>query len=166
VACELTNQAANYSAYRQALRDSLPPAIPNVSLVLKDLTFIHDGNPDRLRDNPFLVNFSKLRMMGRVVEENVHRLQSVPYCLHPVPELRQLLAGIEVLTEEEAFEESLVAEDRQGRTPLMRGEMVEAESSGGSKDYILLHDVNLTQEELLRAEQEHRNRHAPPTRPR
>ncbi|VDL99477.1 unnamed protein product [Schistocephalus solidus] len=80
VLCEVVdwrteNQAAmlvldpsrNFFHYRNLLTAEGPhaPLIPYLPLVLKDLTFIHLGNPSRYADN--LVNFAKLRMIAKEV---------------------------------------------------------------------------------------------------
>ncbi len=45
------------------------PMLPYLPLVLKDLTFIHLGNPSRCQqgDKVQLINFSKLRMFAKEV---------------------------------------------------------------------------------------------------
>ncbi|MGH0174428.1 UNVERIFIED_CONTAM: hypothetical protein FKN15_003733 [Acipenser sinensis] len=54
----------NHKAYRDAFRKMKPPKIPFMPLLLKDITFIHEGNKTFL-DN--LVNFEKLHMIADTV---------------------------------------------------------------------------------------------------
>ncbi|RXM27627.1 Rap guanine nucleotide exchange factor 5 [Acipenser ruthenus] len=54
----------NHKAYRDAFRKMKPPKIPFMPLLLKDITFIHEGNKTFL-DN--LVNFEKLHMIADAV---------------------------------------------------------------------------------------------------
>ncbi|RXM32247.1 Rap guanine nucleotide exchange factor 5 [Acipenser ruthenus] len=54
----------NHKAYRDAFRKMKPPKIPFMPLLLKDVTFIHEGNKTFL-DN--LVNFEKLHMIADTV---------------------------------------------------------------------------------------------------
>uniref|UniRef100_F7BJU7 Rap guanine nucleotide exchange factor 5 n=1 Tax=Ornithorhynchus anatinus TaxID=9258 RepID=F7BJU7_ORNAN len=53
----LTDPSLNHKAYRDAFKKMKPPKIPFMPLLLKDVTFIHEGNKTFL-DN--LVNFEKL----------------------------------------------------------------------------------------------------------
>lgn len=55
----------NYRALRQLWLVAQPPAVPFLALTLKDLTFIEDGNPDKLDDGS--TNFYKYRKMAEVV---------------------------------------------------------------------------------------------------
>uniref|UniRef100_A0A8C1YN84 Rap guanine nucleotide exchange factor (GEF) 5a n=1 Tax=Cyprinus carpio TaxID=7962 RepID=A0A8C1YN84_CYPCA len=54
----------NHKAYRDAFKKMKPPKIPFMPLLLKDITFIHEGNKT-FHDN--LVNFEKLHMIADTV---------------------------------------------------------------------------------------------------
>ncbi|XP_048008394.1 rap guanine nucleotide exchange factor 5b isoform X2 [Megalobrama amblycephala] len=60
----LTDPSLNHKAYRDAFRKMKSPKIPFLPLLLKDITFIHEGNKTFL-DN--LVNFDKLHMIADTV---------------------------------------------------------------------------------------------------
>ncbi|XP_029104027.1 rap guanine nucleotide exchange factor 5 isoform X2 [Scleropages formosus] len=60
----LTDPSLNHKAYRDAFKKMKPPKIPFMPLLLKDITFIHEGNKTFL-DN--LVNFEKLHMIADTV---------------------------------------------------------------------------------------------------
>ncbi|TSO47174.1 Rap guanine nucleotide exchange factor 5 [Bagarius yarrelli] len=60
----LTDPSLNHKAYRDAFRKMKPPKIPFMPLLLKDITFIHEGNKT-FHDN--LVNFEKLHMIAETV---------------------------------------------------------------------------------------------------
>uniref|UniRef100_A0A4W5KBJ4 Rap guanine nucleotide exchange factor (GEF) 5a n=1 Tax=Hucho hucho TaxID=62062 RepID=A0A4W5KBJ4_9TELE len=53
----ITDPSLNHKAYRDAFKKMKPPKIPFMPLLLKDITFIHEGNKT-FHDN--LVNFQKL----------------------------------------------------------------------------------------------------------
>uniref|UniRef100_A0A3Q3X5Q0 Ras-GEF domain-containing protein n=1 Tax=Mola mola TaxID=94237 RepID=A0A3Q3X5Q0_MOLML len=53
----ITDPSLNHKAYREAFKRMKPPKIPFMPLLLKDITFIHEGNKT-FHDN--LVNFEKL----------------------------------------------------------------------------------------------------------
>ncbi|EGV97389.1 Rap guanine nucleotide exchange factor 5 [Cricetulus griseus] len=59
----------NHKAYRDAFKKMKPPKIPFMPLLLKDVTFIHEGNKTFL-DN--LVNFEKLHMIADTVRTLRH----------------------------------------------------------------------------------------------
>ncbi|TSK34718.1 Rap guanine nucleotide exchange factor 5 [Bagarius yarrelli] len=60
----LTDPSFNHKAYRDAFKKMKSPRIPFLPLLLKDITFIHEGNKTFL-DNQ--VNFEKLHMMADMV---------------------------------------------------------------------------------------------------
>ncbi|XP_072536748.1 rap guanine nucleotide exchange factor 5b [Salminus brasiliensis] len=60
----LTDPSFNHKAYRDAFKKMKSPKIPFLPLLLKDITFIHEGNKTFL-DN--LVNFEKLHMIADMV---------------------------------------------------------------------------------------------------
>ncbi|XP_053119669.1 rap guanine nucleotide exchange factor 5 isoform X2 [Hemicordylus capensis] len=68
----LTDPSLNHKAYRDAFKKMKSPKIPFMPLLLKDVTFIHEGNKTFL-DN--LVNFEKLHMIADTV-------RSLRYCRH------------------------------------------------------------------------------------
>ncbi|KAL0985503.1 hypothetical protein UPYG_G00157720 [Umbra pygmaea] len=57
----LTDPSLNHKAYRDAFKKMKTPKIPFLPLLVKDITFIHEGNKTFL-DN--LVNFKKLHMIA------------------------------------------------------------------------------------------------------
>ncbi|TNN54141.1 Rap guanine nucleotide exchange factor 4 [Liparis tanakae] len=62
-------------AYRLAVAKLGPPYIPFMPLLLKDMTFINDGNPNYVDK---LVNFEKVRMIAKTVKI-VRECRSQPY---------------------------------------------------------------------------------------
>uniref|UniRef100_A0A8C6VMY3 Rap guanine nucleotide exchange factor 3 n=1 Tax=Naja naja TaxID=35670 RepID=A0A8C6VMY3_NAJNA len=66
----------NHRVYRLAAAKLSPPMIPFMPLLLKDMTFIHEGNRTLVEN---LVNFEKLRMMAKAVHL-VHHCRSHPNC--------------------------------------------------------------------------------------
>ncbi|XP_060798592.1 rap guanine nucleotide exchange factor 5 isoform X1 [Neoarius graeffei] len=65
----LTDPSLNHKAYRDTFRKMKPPKIPFMPLLLKDITFIHEGNKT-FHDN--LVNFEKLHMIADTVRHIRH----------------------------------------------------------------------------------------------
>ncbi|KAI9344901.1 ras guanine nucleotide exchange factor domain-containing protein [Obelidium mucronatum] len=61
----ITASSKNFQTYRDALLASSDLCIPYLGLVMTDLIFIHDGNPDRL--SGALINFSKYSKMSDVL---------------------------------------------------------------------------------------------------
>ncbi|ROL43172.1 Rap guanine nucleotide exchange factor 3 [Anabarilius grahami] len=65
----------NHRAYRLTVAKLSPPYIPFMPLLLKDMTFIHEGNKNYTDK---LVNFEKMRMIARTVKM-VRECRSQPY---------------------------------------------------------------------------------------
>ncbi|KAK0137028.1 Rap guanine nucleotide exchange factor 3 [Merluccius polli] len=65
----------NHRAYRLAVAKLSPPYIPFMPLLLKDMTFIHEGNKNYTDK---LVNFEKMRMTAKTVKI-VQECRSQPY---------------------------------------------------------------------------------------
>ncbi|XP_058163862.1 rap guanine nucleotide exchange factor 3 isoform X1 [Dasypus novemcinctus] len=60
----LLDPSWNHRVYRLALAKLSPPVIPFMPLLLKDMTFIHEGNHTLVEN---LINFEKMRMMARAM---------------------------------------------------------------------------------------------------
>nr|XP_057906635.1 rap guanine nucleotide exchange factor 3 [Doryrhamphus excisus] len=60
----MMDPSRNHRAYRLAVAKLSPPYIPFMPLILKDVTFIHQGNPNLVER---LVNFEKMRMIAKTV---------------------------------------------------------------------------------------------------
>ncbi|XP_053311892.1 rap guanine nucleotide exchange factor 3 [Spea bombifrons] len=71
----LMDPSWNHRSYRLAVAKLSPPLIPFLPLILKDLTFLHEGNRSTL-DN--LVNFEKMRMIARIIQ-TFHGCRSQAY---------------------------------------------------------------------------------------
>uniref|UniRef100_A0A8C8SAF5 Rap guanine nucleotide exchange factor like 1 n=1 Tax=Pelusios castaneus TaxID=367368 RepID=A0A8C8SAF5_9SAUR len=72
----LTDPCRNHKAYRDALSKMKPPLIPFVPLILKDLTFLHEGSK-MLLDG--LVNVEKLHSIAEKVR-TIRKYRSRPLC--------------------------------------------------------------------------------------
>uniref|UniRef100_A0A671S310 Rap guanine nucleotide exchange factor 3-like n=1 Tax=Sinocyclocheilus anshuiensis TaxID=1608454 RepID=A0A671S310_9TELE len=75
----LMDPSRNHRAYRLAVAKLSPPYIPFMPLLLKDMTFIHEGNKNYTDK---LVNFEKMRMIARTVK-TVRQCRSQPYGMAP-----------------------------------------------------------------------------------
>ncbi|KAJ8409203.1 hypothetical protein AAFF_G00242240 [Aldrovandia affinis] len=71
----LMDPSRNHRAYRLAVAKLNPPYIPFMPLLLKDMTFIHEGNKNYVES---LVNFEKMRMIAKTVKI-VRGCRSQPY---------------------------------------------------------------------------------------
>jgi len=68
----LLDPSWNHRVYRLLLTKLSPPIIPFMPLLLKDMTFIHEGNHTLVEN---LINFEKMRMLARAVRM-LHRCRS------------------------------------------------------------------------------------------
>jgi hypothetical protein len=64
----LLNNSSNYQTYRRAIQQIRGACIPYLGMFLQDLTFIEDGNPTFINDNPELINLSKFQLVGMVLD--------------------------------------------------------------------------------------------------
>ncbi|XP_044068630.1 rap guanine nucleotide exchange factor 3 isoform X3 [Siniperca chuatsi] len=71
----LMDPSRNHRSYRLAVAKLSPPYIPFMPLLLKDMTFINEGNPSYVDK---LVNFEKMRMIAKTVKI-VRGCRSQPY---------------------------------------------------------------------------------------
>ncbi|XP_011177583.1 guanine nucleotide-releasing factor 2 isoform X3 [Zeugodacus cucurbitae] len=74
--CLLIDSSSSFRAYRTTLAATSPPCIPYIGLVLQDLTFVHVGNPDYLKEG--VVNFSKRWQQYNLIE-NMKRFKKCEY---------------------------------------------------------------------------------------
>ncbi|KAL6045791.1 hypothetical protein STEG23_014704, partial [Scotinomys teguina] len=73
----LTDPCRNHKSYREIISKMKPPVIPFVPLILKDLTFLHEGSKT-LVDG--LVNIEKLHSVAEKVR-TIRKYRSRPLCL-------------------------------------------------------------------------------------
>ncbi|KAJ3442232.1 ras guanine nucleotide exchange factor i-related [Anaeramoeba flamelloides] len=99
----------SYKKYRGILHAANPPCIPYLGVYLTDLTFIEDGNPNKING---LINFSKRQLVYTVIEEN-QRYQSKPYSLQPVHQIATRLEKLQVTDHQELYKKSLKREPRK-----------------------------------------------------
>ncbi|KAJ3383382.1 hypothetical protein HDU92_004245 [Lobulomyces angularis] len=110
----LMSTTKNYSVYREALHASYPPSMPFLGLYLTDLTFIEDGNPDLLKPDNRLINFSKRSKTAEVIME-IQQYQRTHYNLTPVVEIQNFIINCltESLDENKIYDLSLQLEPRE-----------------------------------------------------
>uniref|UniRef100_A0A671MZS3 Rap guanine nucleotide exchange factor 3-like n=1 Tax=Sinocyclocheilus anshuiensis TaxID=1608454 RepID=A0A671MZS3_9TELE len=90
----LMDPSRNHRAYRLTVAKLSPPYIPFMPLLLKDMTFIHEGNKNYTDK---LVNFEKMRMIARTVK-TVRECRSQPYGMaSPSANIRQYIQNLKVI---------------------------------------------------------------------
>ena len=106
----------SFKGYRAAFLDATPPLVPYMGVHLQDLTFIEQGNPDRIDD---LINWEKRVLVSGVLDK-LQRYQTVPFKRAvqarrrgPTPEVvSHFINSHAARSEQELYEDSLVAEPR------------------------------------------------------
>uniref|UniRef100_A0A914X9L4 Rap guanine nucleotide exchange factor 4 n=1 Tax=Plectus sambesii TaxID=2011161 RepID=A0A914X9L4_9BILA len=92
----LLDPSRNHRAYRLMVHKMAPPVIPFVPLLLKDLTFVHEGNKTYFDG---LINFEKMHMIAQTLRAFRH-CKSKPFDLH-VPknsnDAQQLVRNFKVI---------------------------------------------------------------------
>uniref|UniRef100_A0A8C1ZZK6 Rap guanine nucleotide exchange factor 3-like n=1 Tax=Cyprinus carpio TaxID=7962 RepID=A0A8C1ZZK6_CYPCA len=89
----LMDPSRNHRAYRLAVAKLSPPYIPFMPLLLKDMTFIHEGNKNYTDK---LVNFEKMRMIARTVK-TVRQCRSQPYGMASLTKIRHYIQNLKVI---------------------------------------------------------------------
>jgi son of sevenless-like protein len=84
--------------------------LPFLGVLMSDLTFIEEGNPDFLKDNT-IINFEKRALVAKVMMEMQQHQQS-KYMLKPVPAIQNYLNSLHYNTENELYDKSLQREPR------------------------------------------------------
>ncbi|KAH3765984.1 Ras guanine nucleotide exchange factor [Pelomyxa schiedti] len=102
--CALFEARGNFQIYREAIKQAVPPCIPYLGMILTDLTFANDGNPDLIAGTQ-LVNFAKYRNTSNIVKA-LQLWQHTGPNFTPVEILQHALANGTgpVVTVDEAFE--------------------------------------------------------------
>lgn len=108
--------------YRARLRTTGPPALPFLGIVLSDITFCNDGNPNTRRSplapDKQLINLAKYTGLWRIVGD-VRRFQA-PFALAEVPEVQIFLSKVfaekDSTSIENLYRKSLSVEPRTSTT--------------------------------------------------
>ncbi|XP_061382980.1 guanine nucleotide-releasing factor 2 isoform X1 [Danaus plexippus] len=112
--CALIDSSHSFRSYRQALADTQPPCIPYIGLVLQDLTFVHEGNPDLLPDGT--INFTK-RWQQYHIMENMKRFHKEQYKFKKNERIQAMFNEFDdVLSEETMWQISETIKPRGGRS--------------------------------------------------
>lgn len=115
---ELFRPEKNSINFRTVMKHALTPCIPHMGLFLQDLTFIEDGNPDKLRD---MINFNKRRMLAERILW-MKQYQQTSYTYHAVPVIHEYLKRHMVMRdEEEMWQLSCKVEPRKARVVVAEG---------------------------------------------
>lgn len=107
------NAEASYKQYRNQLNAVTPPVIPYIGVVLMDLTFMEDGNPDKI-DNK--INFAKRALVADVIRGVEQQQTTGSYNFMAIEEFQAQLAKIPDNTdtrEKELYAISLEREPRE-----------------------------------------------------
>ena len=106
----ILNSDRAFASFRAYLKNAEQPCIPYLGMYLTDLTFIEDGNPDKVGDLP---NFFKRRLIANVIAE-IQQYQQTPYQLEEAASIKKFLLGVDLLDKEIAYQRSLLIVPRGG----------------------------------------------------
>jgi len=108
---KMMSPSSSYKTYRQTLHKSTPPSLPYIGTYLSDLTFIEDGNPDRIGD---LINWQKRELEFKVIVE-IQQYQAQPYKFPVVEPINTFLTELPSMTDKELYDLSISLEPRESR---------------------------------------------------
>ena len=120
----------NFKNLRAALKSTSGGCVPYLGIYLADMTFIEDGNPDKLAEDDNMVNFMKYRLLSSVIRE-VIQFQQLPHNLEELPLIQDFVVKTEPLANEEAWQLSL---QREPRGPKKDGSKKDASLKKDKKD--------------------------------
>ncbi|KAH3758454.1 Ras guanine nucleotide exchange factor [Pelomyxa schiedti] len=106
--CEFLDAKGNFQLYREAVKVAVAPCIPYLGMILTDLTFANDGNPDLIAGTP-LINFAKYRHTSGIVK-SLQLWQLNGYTFEAVERIQNYMNNSPVLTADESFDLSLSLE--------------------------------------------------------
>eukprot|EP01103_Thecamoeba_quadrilineata_P020672 TRINITY_DN900_c0_g2_i1.p1 TRINITY_DN900_c0_g2~~TRINITY_DN900_c0_g2_i1.p1 ORF type:complete len:834 (-),score=132.85 TRINITY_DN900_c0_g2_i1:94-2595(-) len=104
----------NWKNYREVLKQCNPPALPYLGMYLTDLTFLEDGSPDKLEGD--MINFVKRTKVSLVIR-NIQQYQQMPYIWESTVEIRDYLADMQWVDENQLWKMSLKCEPRVVEQP-------------------------------------------------
>eukprot|EP01107_Rhizomastix_libera_P005951 TRINITY_DN20053_c0_g1_i1.p1 TRINITY_DN20053_c0_g1~~TRINITY_DN20053_c0_g1_i1.p1 ORF type:complete len:813 (-),score=206.78 TRINITY_DN20053_c0_g1_i1:20-2458(-) len=105
----------NFSGLRELTLKAPMPVLPYMGTFLKDLTFIDEGNPDRIEGHESLINWGKAVMQAQVIQQIIMR-QKKGYVFRPCMSLQSFVKGFNLnISEKDAFDLSLKIEPRESK---------------------------------------------------
>jgi len=90
---DLIRPNENFSALREAYTNSSPPVIYPILILIKDLTFIEDGNVDWRNKEEKILNYEKMRLLGELVSI-LKNAQYLHYPFTKVPLIQEFLENV------------------------------------------------------------------------
>uniref|UniRef100_A0A672S1F5 Rap guanine nucleotide exchange factor 4 n=1 Tax=Sinocyclocheilus grahami TaxID=75366 RepID=A0A672S1F5_SINGR len=107
----LLDPSRNHRAYRLTMAKMEPPIIPFMPLLIKDMTFTHEGNKTFIDG---LVNFEKMRLIANTVRAMRH-CRSQPFCDKNPQEVRNYVRQLNVIDNQRTLSQlSFRLEPRRG----------------------------------------------------
>jgi hypothetical protein len=100
---EFVSGTSNFKNYRSVLKDSPKPVLPYLAVLLKDILFIEEGNPN-MRPNG-MVNFEKMAMLSKAFS----MLKDYQSCPFKFPENFEILD----LLSSERLQFDVIKDDKQ-----------------------------------------------------
>lgn len=106
---KLTSSDLNFKALRSRIHACDPPLVPFPGVYQGDLVFLDTGS--RTRIDGGLINFQKCQKFMSYISE-LQTYQQSFYHLEPVHEIMDLIKTYKTITDEEAYNNSLLCEPR------------------------------------------------------
>jgi len=100
---KLATPVENFRSLRDAITSSPLPSLLPMTLVLRDLTFINDGNLTWYDEKAGLLNFPKLEFLGRLINQMNER-QHVYYPLTACEFIQSYLKNLFIINDLEILE--------------------------------------------------------------
>eukprot|EP01127_Copromyxa_protea_P004261 TRINITY_DN14141_c0_g1_i1.p1 TRINITY_DN14141_c0_g1~~TRINITY_DN14141_c0_g1_i1.p1 ORF type:complete len:872 (+),score=176.95 TRINITY_DN14141_c0_g1_i1:29-2617(+) len=119
---DLTASTKSYKNLRMFMTSLTPPCIPYVGMYLSDLTFIEEGNPDRVGEHKLINIFKRLLISKSISELRLYQITA--YHFTEIPSILAKLDQTIHIEEKALYELSYFLEPREGKEPGPRPELL------------------------------------------
>uniref|UniRef100_A0A6B2L791 Ras-GEF domain-containing protein n=1 Tax=Arcella intermedia TaxID=1963864 RepID=A0A6B2L791_9EUKA len=110
---KLASPLDNFKNLRESYLSSPPPLVLPISILLKDLTFVEDGNKDWFNESSGILNFYKVELLGRVLGR-MNESQHIHFPLSQVSIIQEYLKNLFYVDDMDILE----AQSKQIEPPL------------------------------------------------
>ncbi|KAJ3424243.1 guanine nucleotide exchange factor [Anaeramoeba flamelloides] len=102
----ITNKKNNFRKYRSILEGSQLPFIPQIDLLLYDISLIDYQEKSYFDNNRSILNINKFLKIGKVIKKIKNFQQSVYFDISPIKQLQKFLIGVQPLSNEKLLKRS------------------------------------------------------------
>jgi len=112
---DLMSPIGNFAKYRAKLSTTIPPCMPYIGLILRDVAVIYDGNKSFITAGQ--INFNLRNLLWNSSLNSLPKFLHQPYNFNPVHQIAVLLEtkALHFVSEEELYRQSMLREPRSAQ---------------------------------------------------